>query len=62
MSIRVSLCSMLRLILVDTLRRVYTVGFLARRLICCMWESVKDYLVINRNKIRQTSLDIHTNK
>ena len=31
MSIRVSLCGMLRLIRVDTLRRVDTVGFLAGR-------------------------------
>ena len=33
MSIRVSLCGMLRLIRVDTLRNVHNVGFLARRLI-----------------------------
>ena len=34
MSIRVSLCGMLRLIRVDTLRRIYNVDFLLRRLIC----------------------------
>ena len=36
MSVRVSLRGMLRLVRVDTLRRVHTVGFFARRLKCVL--------------------------
>ena len=45
---RISLCDMLRLIRVDTLRRFHNVGFLVGRLICCLsWYSM--YLLSYQN-------------
>ena len=48
MSVRVSLRGMLMLLRVDTLRRGYNVGFLARRLKCIEWHGISVADVIQR--------------
>ena len=48
MSVRVSLCGMLRLIRIDTLRRVRNIGLLLERLIFLRAENLLTYSRMNR--------------
>ena len=56
MPVRVSLHGMLRLISVDTLRRVHNVGFLAERLICYSGQR----MIGKKTKEREVELNVYT--